>query len=100
MLAAEEKTEAKTGAKGIESDLKLPAYTDTEIMMDDESISVIDFMSSFENFKVDEISFNKTEADICFNAKHCFEDSRVVHLIGQKFTEDENTNEWEKTKLE
>ena len=43
----------------IESGLKLPAYTDTEIIMDDESISSIDFMSRFEKFKVDEISIDE-----------------------------------------
>ena len=80
----------------IESGLKLPAYTDTEIIMDDESISVIDFMSRFEKFKVDEISIDEAEDDICFNAKEWFEDSRVISLIGLRYTEDENINEWGK----
>ena len=31
----------------VESDLKLPAYTDAEIMMDDANISVIELMSRF-----------------------------------------------------
>ena len=58
-------------------------------MLDDANISVIEFMSRFEKFKVD---------DTCFNAKDCFEDSRVISLIGLRYTEDENTNEWEKRK--
>ena len=56
---------------GVESDLKLPVCTDMEIMMEDANISVIEFMSRFEKFKVD---------DTCFNAKDCFEDSRVTSL--------------------
>ena len=70
-------TNADAGAMDIESGLKLPAYTDTEIIMDDESISSIDFMSRFEKFKVDEISIDEAEDDICFNAKECFEDSNT-----------------------
>ena len=57
-----------TGAMDMKSDLKLSAYTETEIKMDDESIPVIDFMSRFEKFKVDKISIDKAEADICFNS--------------------------------
>ena len=84
----------------IKSGLKLPAYTDMEIIRDDDSISMIDFMSRFEKFKVDEISIDEAEDDICFNAKECFEDSWVISLIGLRYTEDENTNEWGKRKLE
>ena len=65
-----EKAEAKIDEKPmeIESGLKLPAFAETEIMMDDENISVIKFMSRFENPKVDEISIDEAEDDICFNA--------------------------------
>ena len=65
----------------LKSELKLPAYTDTELLADEESISVIDFMSRFEKFKVDKISIDEAEDDICFNAKDCFDDSWVVSLI-------------------
>ena len=57
----------------IDSGLKLPTYTDTETMMDDENISLIEFMSRFEKFKVDEISIDEAEDDICFNAQDCFD---------------------------
>ena len=67
-------------------------------MMDDANISVIELMSRFEKFKVDEISIDKAEDDICFNAKDCFEDCRVIHLMGLRYMEDENTNKWEKKK--
>ena len=98
----EDKTEAKTEEKAMEIDsgLKLPTYTDTETMMDDENISLIEFMSRFEKFKVDEISIDEAEDDICFNAQHCFEDAKMVNLIGLRFTDDEKTNQWEKRKLE
>ena len=82
----------------IESDLKLPKYTDTEVMMDDFSISLTEFMSRFEKFKVDEVSIEDAEDDICFNAKDVFDESRVVSLIGLKYTEDEGTTDWEKRK--
>jgi len=85
-----------TNAMEIESDLKLPKYTDTEVMMDDFSISLTEFMSRFEKFKVDEVSIEDAEDDICFNAKDVFDESRVVSLIGLKYTEDEGTIEWEK----
>ena len=90
----------QTRAMDIETDLKLPSYTDTEIMMDDCSLSMIEFMSRFEKFKVDEVSIGEAEDDICFNAKEAFEDSSIVSLIGLRYTEDENTNDWEKRKLD
>ena len=65
---------------GVESDLKLPACTDMEIMMDDANISVIEFMSRFEKFKVDETSIDEAEDDMCFNVKDCFEDSLVTSM--------------------
>ena len=49
------------------------------------------FVSRFEKFKLDEISIDEAEDDICFNAKDSFEDSWMVSLIGLRFTEDENT---------
>ena len=80
----------------IESDLKLLKYTDTEVLMDDFSMSMTDFMSRFEKFKVDEVSIEDAEDDICFNAKDVFDEFRVVSLIGLKYTEDEGTTEWKK----
>ena len=57
-------------------------------------------MSRFENFKVSEISNDEAADDMCFNVKDCFEDSGVIRRIGLWYTEDENTNEWEKRKVE
>ena len=51
-------------------------------------------------FKVDEISINKAENDICFYTKDAFDSSPLVSLIGLRYTEDENTIEWEKRKVE
>ena len=82
----------------VESDLILPIYTDTELLMDDISLSIVEFMSRFEKFKVDEISIDEAEDDICFNAQDMFEGSSCVGLNGLKYTEDENTVEWEKGK--
>ena len=65
-------------------------------MMDDANISMIEFLSRFKNFKVDEISTDKEEDNKCFNAKDCFEHSRVISLIGLQYMKDENINEWEK----
>ena len=48
----------------IESDLKLLKYTDTEVLMDDFSMSMTDFMSRFEKFKVDEVSIAQLKTDI------------------------------------
>ena len=89
--------EAKVNsAMEVESDLFLPTYTDTEILMDDMSLSIVEFMSRFEKFKVDEISIDEAEDDICFNAQDTFEGSSCVDLNGLKYTEDENTVEWGK----
>jgi hypothetical protein len=82
----------------IESDVILPSYTDTEIIMDNMSISTTEFISRFEKFKVDEVSIDEAEDDICFNAKYIFDESKVVSLIGLKYTDDENTVSWEKRK--
>jgi len=79
---------------------KLPNYTDTEMLMDDMGLTLVDFMSRFEKFKVDEISIDDAEDDICFNAKEHFEDSPMMSLIGLRFTEDESTIDWEKRKVE
>jgi len=57
--------------------LKLPDYTDTEILMDDLTLSPTEFMS-----KVDEISIDEAEDDICFNAKDAFDSSPFEHPIG------------------
>ena len=45
-------------AMEVESDLILPIYTDTEILMDAISLSNVDFMSRFEKYKVDEVSID------------------------------------------
>ena len=68
-------------------------------MVEIKSTGAIEFMSRFEKFKVDEISIGEAD-DFCINAKDTFEDSAVVSLIGLRYTEDENTNEWGKRKLE
>ena len=49
---------------------------------------------------MDEISINEAEDDICFYAKDAFDLSPFVSLIGLRYTEDENTIEWEKRKVE
>ena len=55
-------------------------------------------MDLIEKLKIDEVSIKDAEDDICFNAKDVFDESRVVSLIGLKYTEDEGTIEWEKRK--
>ena len=56
-------------------------------------------MRWFEKLKVDEVSFDAAEKDICFNAKDAFGKCSNVCFIVLRFTEDENTNEWEKWKV-
>ena len=56
----------------VESDLKLPTYTDSEIMVDDVSLSMINFLSRFEKFRMDEISIDKAEDGKNLNPKHAF----------------------------
>ena len=90
----------KPSAMEVANGWKLPDYTDTQILMDDMGLSLVDFMSRFEKFKVDEISIDDAEDDICFNAKEYFEESPMMSLIGLRFTEDESTIEWEKRKVE
>ena len=75
-----------TNTMDIESDVILPSYTDTEIVMDDMSISITEFITRFEKIKVDEVSIDEAEDDICFNAKDIFDESKVVSLIGLKYT--------------
>ena len=58
-----------TSAMEVDSGLKLPAYSEVENMMDDTNITLVDFMSRFEKFRVDEVSIDDAEDDICFNAK-------------------------------
>ena len=62
-------TNTNNNAMKTDSHLKLPGFPDTEILMDDVSLSVINFMSRFEKFRVDEISIDKAGDDLCFNAK-------------------------------
>ena len=70
----------KPSAMEVKSGWKLPDNTDTEMLMDDIGLSLVDFMSRFEKFKVDEISIDDAEDDICFNAKEHFEDSPMMSL--------------------
>ena len=81
-------------AMEVENGLKLPVYTDTEILMDNLTLSPTEFTSRFEKFKVDEISIDEAEDDICFNAKDAFDSSPLKCLIGLRYTKDENTIEW------
>ena len=78
----------RTSAMELETDFKLPSYTDTELLMDDLKLSTIEFMSRFEKFKVGNVTIGEAEDNICFNAKEAFEDSSIVSLIGLRFTED------------
>ena len=50
-------------------------------------------MNWFEKFKVDEISIGEEEYDICTFVNDSFDDSSVVSLIGQRYTEDKNKTE-------
>ena len=84
----------KPSAMEVESGWKLPDYTDTEMLMDDMGLSLVGLMSRFKKFKVDEISIDGAEDDICFNTKEHFEESPMMSLIGLRFTEDESTIEW------
>ena len=68
-------------AMEIENGLKLLVYTDTEVSMDELTLSPMEFMSRFEKFKVNEISINEAENDIWFNAKDAFDLSPLVSLI-------------------
>ena len=64
--------------------------------MDDISLAIIEFMSRFEKLKVDEISIDEAEDDICFNVQDKFEGSLCIGLNGLKYTKDENTVEGKK----
>ena len=49
---------------------------------------------------MDAISINKAEDDIYFYAKDVFDSLPLVSLIWLRYTEDKNTIEWEKRKVE
>ena len=49
---------------------------------------------------MDEISINEAEDGICFYTKDAFDSSPLASLFGLRYTEDENTIEWEKRKVE
>ena len=66
--------------------------------MDDINLSTVEFISRFENFKVDEVSIDKADDNICFNAQDMFEVASAKSLNGLKYTEDESIFEWEKRK--
>ena len=89
----------KSSAMEVKGGWKLPDYTDTEMLMDDMGLSLVEFTSRFEKFKVDAISIDEAEDDICFNAKEHFDESPMVSLIGLRYTEDKNTIEWEKRRV-
>ena len=98
-ISTGKREEAKeNSAMEVESDLILPIYTDADIMTDDISLFNVDFMSRFEKFKVDEVSTDEAEDDICFNAQDMFEGASCVGLNRLKYTEDKSTVEWEKRK--
>ena len=75
----------KTSAVEVESGLKLPDYTDTEIIVDNVGLSVREFMSRFEFFKGDKIYIDEAEDDFCFDAKDCFDESQWMSLIGIRY---------------
>ena len=75
-------------------------YTETDRIMDDEKITVVEFLSRFDKFKVDRISMEEAEDNFCCNAKDHFEESRMVNSVGLRFTDDESTVDWERRKLE
>ena len=54
----------KPSAMEVQGGWKLPDYRDTEMMMDDMGLSLVQFMSRFEKFKMDEISIVEAEDDI------------------------------------
>ena len=56
--------------------------------MDNMHLSIVEFMSRFEKFKVDEVSIEKAEDDICFNAQDLFEGASDISLNGLKNTKD------------
>ena len=94
----EEKVQEEAKADTVEMDIvspfKFPVYMDVEILMDNDKVSIVDFMSRFEKFKVNKISIDKAEDDICFNAQDHFEESNACNLLGLKFIEDEGTMDW------
>ena len=49
---------------------------------------------------MDEISLNEAEDGICFYTKDAFDSSPLASLFGLRYTEDENTIEWERRKVE
>jgi len=63
-------------AMEIENGLKLPVYTDTEILMDDLTLSPTEFMNRFEKFQG--WNFNKTADGICLYAKDAFDASPIL----------------------
>ena len=56
-------TEATT--MDITSEYKLPIYTPTEELMDNLKINAVDFASKIDSFKVDRITMDDVEDDIC-----------------------------------
>ena len=74
--------ERSSVAMEVVSEYVLPKYTDTEILMDDSSVSFIDFMGRFATFEVDEISIKDAEDDVVFKTKDNFEETNVVNHLG------------------
>ena len=62
-------------ATDVDSKFILPKYNYTEKLMDDTTISVVDFMSRFETFKEDLISIQEAVDDLVFNANDNFKET-------------------------
>ena len=80
------------------SEYVFPEYTDKEILMDDSSVSFIEFMSCFATFKADELSIDNGKDDVVFNAKQNDEETNIVNLSGLKYDKEECKNNWTKRK--
>ena len=55
------------------SEYKLPMYTLTEQLMDDLKLNAVDFVSKIDSFKVDRITMDEAEDNLCFQARDHFE---------------------------
>ena len=71
----------KPSAIEFEGGRELPDYTDTEIMMDDMGLSLVEFMSRFEKFRVNEISIDDTEDDEPTTEKYHLDHQKTLSSI-------------------
>ena len=62
------------------TDFNLPMYSTTELLMDDVTITVVDFVTRLDKFKVDRITIDEAQDDLCFQARDHFEEERSVSL--------------------